>query len=186
MTCAPGPMVAIKRGLAVFAIPPGGRRPAGPGWQRNVLRTAADLRSWQAGDNIGIGCWANQLLVLDLDVADGAHGPSTFAASCARAGRPWPATFTVRTPSGGMHLYFTPPGGVVIGSTSGGMTRLGPGIDTRGPGAGGRGGYVVGPTSIVGGRRYEITHDVAIADLPTWLAHLLRPDTFRRAPRRTP
>ncbi|WP_407924523.1 bifunctional DNA primase/polymerase [Actinomadura physcomitrii] len=47
--------------------------------------------------------------------------------------------------SGGRHLYYRAPQDVVIGSTSGGATPLGAGIDTRGPGAGGRAGYVVGP-----------------------------------------
>jgi hypothetical protein len=65
-----------------------------------------------------------------------------------------------------------PPGRRTIGSTSGGCTPLGPGIDTRGPGRH-TGGHLVGPGSVVDGVRYEIDNDTAIVELPGWLADLL-------------
>ena len=55
------------------------------------------------------------------------------------AGHRLPRTFTVRTPSGGLHLYFTAPD-KSLGNTVG---KLGRQIDTRGVG-----GYVVGPGSV--------------------------------------
>ncbi|MFI6396484.1 bifunctional DNA primase/polymerase [Nonomuraea sp. NPDC050540] len=78
-------------------------------------------------------------------------------------------------PSGGLHLYLAVPPGVIIGSTAGRHPNspLGPGIDTRGPGRGGRGGYLVGPGSIVDGRPYTIERDQPIATCPAWLANLL-------------
>ncbi|CNF63168.1 Uncharacterised protein [Mycobacterium tuberculosis] len=70
-------------------------------------------------------------------------------------------------------MYYAAPEGVTIGSTSGGKTALGAGIDTRGPGAGGRGGYVVGPGSVTDGRAYEIVQDGPMAPLPAWITALL-------------
>lgn len=177
---APDPLAAVARGLAVVPLPPGAKAPMPPGWQRNASTDPDHVRAtWPRGANIGIGCWRSQVVVLDLDVPGPGHrttvaGADSLTAACAAHGEPWPDTFTVATPSGGRHLYFRAPAdGTVIGSTSGGKTPLGPGIDTRGPGAGGRGGYVVGPGSIVDGRRYEITRDLPIAPLPAWITTLL-------------
>ncbi|MFF4777587.1 bifunctional DNA primase/polymerase [Microtetraspora fusca] len=170
----PDPLALIARGLAVFPLPPGSRGPGRPGWQRECLRTEEEVRRlWRLGDNIGIACWVNQLVGLDLDRHPDVDGAQVLADLCAARGESWPDTFTVRTPHGGVHLYFRAPGGVVIGSTSGGRSRLGPGIDTRGPGRGGRGGYLIGPGSVVDGKRYVVEVDTGIRALPTWLADLL-------------
>lgn len=75
-------------------------------------------------------------------------------------------------PSGGLYLYFAVPSTCVIGSMSGGQSLLGPGIDTRGPGRT-TGGYLVGPESIVAGRRYVIEQTGSARPLPSWLAQLL-------------
>jgi hypothetical protein len=177
----PDPLVAVERGLAVFPIPPGGNRPASRDWQRRALRHVDDVRrEWRPGDNIGIGCWASGVVGLDLDVADGHHhtdvdGADTLAAVCAAHGQPWPRTLTVCTPSTGRHLYLSVPPGRVVLSSSGGRSGLGPGIDVRGPGRGQRGGYLIGPGSVVGGRRYTIANDVPISELPAWMADLLAP-----------
>jgi len=57
--------------------------------------------------------------------------------------------------------------------------RIWPGADTRGPGLR-LGGYLAGPGSVVGGRRYEIARDDPIAELPGWLAALItRPASAR-------
>lgn len=105
---------------------------------------------------------------------------------CQVLGIEWPDTFTVRTPTnGGLHLYFRAPAGCTIGSVSGGRTALGTGIDTRGPGRGGWGGYVIGPGSVVGGKQYMIERDGSIAELPNWIAERLtewRTKPLGRAP----
>lgn len=176
---APDPLLAVERGMAVFPIPAGGTRPAIRGWQRSALCDVEQVRRrWRPGDNVGIGCWKSGVVGLDLDIADGHHhtdiaGADTLAAQCAAHGQPWPDTLTIGTPSGGQHLYFRVPPGRLITSSSGGRSGLGPGIDVRGPGRGGRGGYLIGPGSLLGGRRYDITHDAATAELPAWLADLL-------------
>ena len=168
----PDPIPVIERGLAVFPLPPGGRRPL-PGWQdRCVSDPALVRRLWVPGDNIGVGCRASSLVGIDLDCHQGANGIAVFERLCAAHRQPWPDTLTVRTPHGGLHLYFRVPVGRTIGSTSGGRAGLGPGIDTRGPGRR-RGGYLVGPGSVVDGTPYVITRDAPILELPAWLADLL-------------
>jgi hypothetical protein len=165
-------MVAIERGLAVFALPPGGRRPQ-PGWQQRTTSDPAVIRrEWVPGDNVGIGCRASGIVGIDLDRhADGRDGVAAFTALCARWGQPWPDTLTIATPHG-LHLYLRVPAGVTIGSISGGRAAFGAGIDTRGPGRR-TGGYLIGPSSTVAGARYVIQHDTTIAELPAWLADLL-------------
>ncbi|MEU9333149.1 bifunctional DNA primase/polymerase [Streptomyces sp. NPDC048290] len=162
----------IARGLAVVPLPPGGRVPE-PGWQRLATRNPEVLPELLAGDrNIGVGCRASGAVVLDLDVKGAVEGRAVLAALADRLGEPWPETLTVDTPSGGCHLYFRVPADCTIGSSSGGTTALGHGIDVRGPGRRG-GGYVVGPGSIVGGIPYVISHDVPLARLPGWIADRL-------------
>ena len=75
-----------------------------------------------------------------------------------------PETFTVSTPSGGEHRYFSVPKGTALKNS---VIRLGPGVDVRA-----NGGYVVAPGSeLIGKGRYEITRHLPIAALPEdWIA----------------
>ncbi|MCY0947293.1 bifunctional DNA primase/polymerase [Streptomyces antarcticus] len=166
----------IDRGLAVFSLPLGGRIPE-PGWQLKATLLPERLPGLLTGRGVGIGCRASGAVALDLDVHEGQDGPGVLAALADRLGVAVPETFTVATPSGGRHLYFRAPMGCTIGSMSGGRTRLGPGIDVRGPGNR-SGGYLVGPGSVIAGRPYRILLDVPVAPLPTWIADRLdsRPD----------
>jgi len=161
----------VERGLAVFPLPPGGRRPDAGGWSSRCWTDPDRVRRWwREGDNIGVGCRASSVVGLDLDV--GGAGRDVLAALAARLGEPWPDTLTVTSPSRGAHLYFRVPVGSTIASVSGGRTALGPGIDIRGPGRG-SGGYLIGPGSVVGGVRYVIERDLPVAPLPSWIAVLL-------------
>ncbi|WP_125263118.1 bifunctional DNA primase/polymerase [Streptomyces alboflavus] len=142
--------------------------------QRATLDTERIRRTWQTGAyNIGIATGPARLLVVDLDVpkakgsSDAPCGATNFQALCERAGQPWPATHTVRTPSGGLHLYFCAPGEVKLHNTVG---LLGPLIDTRA-----WGGYVVGPGSITPGGAYEVATSASAVDVPGWLFALLLP-----------
>lgn len=171
---ADDPTTALMRGLAVFPIPPGDRYPRAKGWQHTATQTPWD---WQHGDNIGVGCRASNVVVLDLDVDDPCRGNGIEHLNrlCAARRQPRPLTFTVRTPSGGLHMYFAAPSGCTIGSVSGWPS----GIDVRGPGRR-LGGYVIGPGSVVGGVRYEVQLDVPISLLPAWLSDLLTRDVGTR------
>jgi Bifunctional DNA primase/polymerase, N-terminal/Primase C terminal 1 (PriCT-1) len=71
-----------------------------------------------------------------------------------------PETFTIRTPSGGLHYYFTYVDGVT--NKNGGLPA---GIDVRG-----NGGYVIVPPS----EGYSVERRARVADAPKWLLDALR------------
>ncbi|MGW4752882.1 bifunctional DNA primase/polymerase [Streptomyces chartreusis] len=178
-----------RRGWHVFPLRPGDKRPAGhaerlcPGTGRCAgghlkpeQRATTDpdmvMAAWSHQPyNIGIATGPSGLLVVDLDVlkADEQEGTpdgvQSLLALCERAGQSFPATYQVRTPSGGRHLYFTQPGGTRLHSTAG---TLGHHIDTRG-----WGGYVVAPGSTTPQGAYTVTDDRPPVPLPQWLQQAL-------------
>ncbi|MEV5408583.1 bifunctional DNA primase/polymerase [Thermopolyspora sp. NPDC052614] len=185
-------LAAAARGWHVFPLACGDKVPlAGWRWTRKATTDPATVRRWwaRAPYNIGIACGPSRLVVLDLDVAKPgevpppqwdlpgvADGADVLAVVCERAGQPLPTweTFSVRTRLGGMHLYYTAPGGVELGNTRGeDGGGLGWKIDTRASG-----GYVVGPGSVVdlpdGAGAYQVIHPAPPAPLPGWLAERLR------------
>jgi Bifunctional DNA primase/polymerase, N-terminal len=127
-----------------------------------------------AGSNIGLRIPAG-LFVLDVDPRNGAD----LAALETKYGQ-LPVTLRCWSgrDDGGHHNYFRHPGGKIS------STRLPQGFDVKT-----HGGYAVGPPSIhpVTGRPYR-WDDAPIADPPSWLVDLLRPevkapDPFRRPAR---
>jgi hypothetical protein len=176
---------AAERGWAVLPLRPGDKRPALHGedvcpgigdcagghrkWEeRATIDPDRIRRAW--GDlpfNVGIATGPSGLVVVDLDMpkrkssTDTPNGVTTFTALCERAGHAVPTTRTVRTASGGVHLYFTAPSGIRLGNTAG---RLGKRIDTRA-----WGGYVVAPGSLTPTGAYAVVNDMPPAPLPDWL-----------------
>ncbi|MFF7730000.1 bifunctional DNA primase/polymerase [Streptomyces sp. NPDC008001] len=138
-------------------------------------------RAWSTRPfNVGIATGPSGLLVVDLDVSkdksssDAPCGATSFTALCERAGVPWPATYTVRTPSAGLHLYFHVPAGVRLPSTT---KTVAPNIDTRA-----WGGNIVAVGSTTAQGMYEVVNDGPTAVLPGWLLHQLgtRPEPPRQ------
>ena len=114
------------------------------------------------------------LLVIDIDPRHG--GDRSFDRLIAAHGA-MPATRAVRTPSGGLHLYYQHPQQLTP-NTAG---RLGPGIDTRGDG-----GYIIAPPSRGPGRvSYVLTHPNPIAPAPTWLVERTQTQRNHETPGRT-
>jgi hypothetical protein len=169
------------RNWRVFPLRPGDKRPAVRDWESRATSDPDRVtRAWTAGPfNIGIASGPSGLVVVDLDrpkpgavppppylqrgIRDGAD---VLAKLCEALDQPLPVdTYTVRTASGGTHLYFTAPKAVTLRNTAG---RLGWLIDTRAAG-----GYVVASGSIVAGRPYQVLIDVEPMPLPGWLTKRL-------------
>lgn len=168
MAAGPDLDALVRRGLAVFPLPPGSKA-AAPGWHLRTTTDAAAAAGWPTGSNTGVGCRASSVVVLDLDRHPGQpDGVATFARICGEHAAPWPSTFTVATPSGGLHLYFR------VGVDEGYASAIGwrPGVDVRGPGRK-FGGYLAGPGSATEAGRYVIAADLEVAPLPWWLPPLL-------------
>jgi hypothetical protein len=163
--------------------------------QRTVSQLGErDRDLWaQRGWNVAVATGPSGLLVVDLDVPKPDDKPrpeewnqpginnglDVFAAVCDQAGQPVPwDTYTVRTPSGGTHLYFTTPPGVQLRNTGGGRGRgLGWKVDTRA-----WGGHVVGAGSVVDGHPYAVEHDRKPQPLPEWLCQRLLPPPLPNVP----
>ena len=185
-------MEAARRGWAVFPCRPGDKRPAVPDWERRACADPERVgRYWpSAHHNIGLACGPSRLVVIDLDTHSplpedwrlpGVHdGRDVLALLAEWAGQPWPVTYTVKTPTGGLHLYYAAPDGPEIRNSAG---KIGPLIDVRGGG-----GYVLAAGSVLderaypgnpgcrelvtGGRAYEVADDSDPEPLPAWLAVL--------------
>jgi hypothetical protein len=174
-----------ERGWHVFPCTPGGKPPTLRGNWKNLSTTdPAQITNWwtERPYNIAIDCGKSRLVVIDLDVPGHGHrhgsaehslgedpdrgtGLDGLTAICAREGQPFPGpTWTVGTPSGGYHLYYTAPA-TTVGISAGRLHRL---IDIRGDG-----GYVIAVGSIIDGRPYTILSTASPQPMPAWLATLL-------------
>lgn len=106
------------------------------------------------------------LFIVDLDVKEDRDGVASFHALA--NGRDIPDTLVIATPSGGFHLYFQAPEGVLVAN----RVALAPGVDVRG-----EGGFVVGPGSPhkSGGTYKAFTsEETPIVEAPAWLLELVR------------
>ncbi|CAM5441637.1 hypothetical protein SRIMM317S_02670 [Streptomyces rimosus subsp. rimosus] len=125
------------------------------------------------------------LIGIDLDTKHGADGLTALRLLAEEHHVALPPTVTVRTPSGGHHLYFSGPPSPPVPNSAG---RLAPGIDIRGTG-----GYLVGPGSHTSRGAYTLTPGTprtptpappALLHLLTHLPHTTHPHNTR--PRPTP
>jgi hypothetical protein len=164
------------------------------GWEQRATTEPARIRAaWnQAPYNIGLATGPSGLCVIDLDTCkpgetippeyarqNATSGEDVLAIAAEQAGQELPGdTLTVRTPSGGLHLYYAAPTGAELRKTEGDRGHgLGWKIDTRA-----WGGYMVAPGSTVDGRAYEYLSDRDPAPLPAWLADRLTPAPLPAAP----
>lgn len=153
-----------KHGWPVFRLAPGTKSPlaASRGFKDATFDTSIIEQWWtEVPDaNIGIATGARAgLLVIDVDP----RKTDSWRASLQELALP--PTFTVRTASGGFHLYFAFAGkDITIGA------NLLPGIDWRC-----NGGYVVAVGSVVyGGATYLIARNLPIVRAPEALLQRLR------------
>jgi hypothetical protein len=172
---------AADRGWHVFPLVRAGKTPALQAWEQRATTDKQQIFRWWANDsdkNIGVATGRSGLVVIDLDAGGGAAPPERFAgAGCGRdvlavlaaeAGAQIPTdTYEVMTPSGGSHLYFRSPSGLVLRNTAG---SLGWKIDSRAVG-----GYCVAAGSVREDGVYRVVRGGEIAELPGWLVQALTP-----------
>ena len=125
---------------------------------------------------IGINCGRSGLVVIDCDrdkplhppydtmpgIIDGEDVLAVIAED--HGGFPW--TRSVRTPSGGVHLYYTAPTTGPVPPSSG---KVGPMVDVRGGES-----YVIAAGSWADGKPYTLLDSRPIQPLPEWLAKRCR------------
>jgi hypothetical protein len=153
------------------------------GWEERATRDPDTIARWWKGMplNVGIATGRSGLHVLDLDAAHGTQPPVQWAGCrdgrdvlarlADRAGAPFPGdTRTVRTPTGGCHLYFQAPSLIALRNT---VARVGWRVDSRGDG-----GFVVAAGSERPEGRYELVVDSPVAPMPAWLIPHLRCPVF--------
>ncbi len=140
-------------GIAVFPCAPGGKRPLTVHGFKNASTTVRQIDAWWAGHpeaNIGIAT-GDRFDVLDIDVHTTGSGYPALTA-LQRIGLTDGWATAVRTPSGGLHLYYPS----LPDRPQPSWTRAAAHVDFRGVG-----GYVIAPPSQVAGsdkatRGYEI------------------------------
>jgi hypothetical protein len=157
-----------RKGFRVFPLEVDQKKPAHEGWQARATSDPARIKAlWldPFGEpvpyNVGIATGAG-LTVLDVDVKGDRPGLASLDDLRTRLGLD-DQTLTVRTPSGGLHLYFNSTG-FAVGTNA---SRIGPALDVRG-----EGGLVVGPGSTVGEGAYTVERNVPIKPIAPWFAHL--------------
>lgn len=191
---------AAAAGIHVFPCEVGGKRPiltreGRLKWGDEATTDPDKIRWWwsKAPDaNVGVACKPSLLLVVDCDMPKSDKtmperfqlpgivvGEDVFAQMTCELGVQFPfETFTVRTPSGGMHYYFK-------NSRDLPMTQraLVTGwVDVRANG--GMGGYVVGPGSSDARGGYDPVVRLPVMEAPEWLLRLCaRPPEQPTAPR---
>lgn len=153
------------KGFACFPIVPNEKRPLTPNGFKDASLDPEQHRAWAEqfpSSNIAYatGAPSGRLIVIDVDVKNNKSGAKSLVALQKKHG-PLPATRTVITPSGGIHLLFTYPEGMKI------QCKVGfrDGIDIRADG-----GYCGAPPSTIEGNPYEwVDETVPIAPAPAWL-----------------
>ena len=147
------------KGFHVFPIYPGGKAPMCANGLYDATTDTVQIDEWWSEcpeANIGCSPDASGHMVLDVDDKGDKHGSDTLT-KLDSSGFKIPDTLTIRTPSGGRHLWFK-------GKCKSTVQKVGPALDTRGIG-----GYVILPGSEVGGGRYSTLRSVDIVETPTWI-----------------
>lgn len=160
------------KGCKVFPIVPGGKLPATTNGWKEASDDPAQIEAWQRVNpdfNWAVACGPSGLFVFDIDP----NGLDWWAKLLERDPAIKAAVdkaFQVRTPRGGLHIYFRGEGP----STA---SRIAEGIDTRGgimrDGEIISGGYVVLPGSRTGAGSYEALPGGVVAPLPSFVAAIV-------------
>ena len=140
-----------EQGIPVFPCIENGKVPAVPGGFLSATTDVDQINRWwyiNPRYNIGVVPDSMGCVVVDVDPS----GLDEMQAMMSRG--ELPPTYTVGTPRGGYHFYYT-------GSGPCSASKIAAGIDTRG-----HGGDVLVPPSVVDGKKYEVTNGIPCATLP--------------------
>lgn len=167
-------LLHARSGLRVFPVRPKTKVAAVTGWPDEATTDEGKIRSWwrQWPDaNIGVAA-GNGLAVIDADCKAGKPGLDSLEWMSML----WlPSSFSVKTPSGGMHVYLRLEQAMAIGNTVDKFEDY-PGIDIRGDR-----GYVLGAGSSLEDGDYSIANAAPIAAAPADFVRLVE---MRTTPRR--
>lgn len=155
-------LALAQKGFRVFPLIPNGKTPALKDWPDKATSDTKRITAWWSGrfshSNIGIAT-GKGLVVLDVDVKNGKKGAESYAGL--EMLHDIPNTFTVTTPTGGKHVYFS-----AESEYRNSVSKLAKDIDIRGDG-----GFVVGPGTTVDGVDYVADEVLAsVAPIPSSLA----------------
>ena len=91
------------RGFRVFPLPPNGTRPSADwaGWPEHATTDPDKIRAWWEGTDQNIAVCTTGMLVVDIDTKKGRDGMASWMSLHGGFD-----TLTVRTKSGGYHLYY--------------------------------------------------------------------------------
>ncbi|WP_406199436.1 bifunctional DNA primase/polymerase [Streptomyces europaeiscabiei] len=162
--CLPQALRYAAWGWRVLPLRPGSKIPLIKDWPNSATTDPGTITEWWTrtpAANLGIATGGG-LIGLDVDDKNGHHGSATLAALERQHGD-LPPTWTVGTPSAGVHHYLS-----YVGSLGNSVGKLGDGLDIRADG-----GFVAAPPSVVNGRPYIVLIDAPVAPAPPWLIEML-------------
>lgn len=158
-----------------FVVTPAGKdkKPLLKNWTNRGQLTDAEIQNYFVGKKCNLGILTGEksdLFVLDVDVKNNAGGLDSLAELETEFGKI--ETYTVKTPSGGYHYYFTYPKGQNIGNKVG----FRKGLDIRS-----NGGMIVAPPSRTKDGQYTVSNKAEIAETPAWLIQELTNPKTKKA-----
>ena len=162
-------LLMARGGMKIIPVKPMGKAPLIPDWNNRASSDLDIIRAWSAqfpNCNFGIACGPSNLVVVDIDVKDGKDGLRVWNEITQGL---FDDTFSVETPSGGIHFYYR--GSDFRNS----VDAVGYGIDVRG-----EGGFVVAPWSRTDQGTYlprlsdGLSGPLEISPVPEGLKTLLR------------
>lgn len=182
MTFLDQALALASRGFHVFPCKRNGKLPAIDDFPNRATTDPEQIKAWwgKRSYNIGISTsrfGENQALcVVDVDTKEGKKGDETLL-GLELDGYDLPVTLEQATPSGGRHLLYTTPE-----PCKQGVDVLGSGLDIRS-----RGGYILGPGSVIDGKAYQqINGHGTMVPCPAWLVDRLGADRRDRTGAREP
>lgn len=148
-----------ERGIPVFPCVENEKVPAVEGGFKSASTDPAQIDKWWTSNpefNIAASPHAAGCCVIDIDAPEAIHELEIVYGKL-------PATFTVKTPRGGVHMWYK---GALPPSSS----KLVKKVDTRGIGS-----YVLLPPSSINGTHYTVIDKTPPQDVPAAFIEALRP-----------